>query len=150
MPESAQRARVADLDVRGIGMIYLACPYSHPDPRVREYRFEAANWAAAKLMSEGHHVFSPISHSHPIAQYGLPKNWDFWRDYDELFVKLCTRVVVLKLDGWRKSVGVMAEIALADEIGKPWEFMDAPPDRPDLKSTHPAACCRAFGRGQLY
>jgi hypothetical protein len=53
-------------------MIYLASPYSHPDPAVREARFREACRAAAKLMRLGQPAFSPIVHGHPIAVYGLP------------------------------------------------------------------------------
>lgn len=49
-------------------MIYLASPYSHPDPAVEELRFEAACEAACKLMQQGHHVFSPIAHTHPVGR----------------------------------------------------------------------------------
>ncbi len=52
-------------------MIYLASPYSHPDAVVREYRFRAACQAAASVMRSGQHVFSPIAHSHAIAEYGV-------------------------------------------------------------------------------
>jgi len=99
--------------------IYLACPYSHTDPNVRQKRFEQANMAAAKLMQEGHHVFSPISHTHPIALAGdLPKGWDYWQEYDRMFIEWCEVVYVLAIDGWDDSVGVQAEIAIAEELGK--------------------------------
>ena len=62
-------------------MIYLACPYSHPDNNVREHRFKMANRAAAKLMGEGHIIYSPISHTHPIAVEGdLPLDWAYASD----------------------------------------------------------------------
>ena len=64
-------------------MIYLACPYSHPDRTVRLARFDAANRAAGALMREGYHVFSPISHTHPIAEAcELPLDFSFWEQYD--------------------------------------------------------------------
>ena len=53
-------------------LIYLASPYSDPDPWVKENRFLAVCTKAAKMMSEGAYVFSPIAHTHPIAKYGLP------------------------------------------------------------------------------
>ena len=58
--------------------IYLAGPYSHPDPTVRAIRFHKLNDKAAELLRAGNLVFSPISHSHPIAeQCELPKDWEF-------------------------------------------------------------------------
>ena len=34
-------------------MIYLATPYSHPDPAVREQRFQVVNRAASSLKRRG-------------------------------------------------------------------------------------------------
>jgi len=104
-------------------LIYLACPYSHPDADVRERRFAMANMAAAQLMREGHIVYSPISHTHPIAMVGeLPLDWNYWRSVDEFYIRLCEKVVVLELDGWKESQGVQSEIDIARALDKPVEF----------------------------
>src|SRR3954470_8339054 len=42
-------------------IIYLACPYTDGDPRLREQRFEAATDAAAFLIRQGYIVYSPIT-----------------------------------------------------------------------------------------
>jgi nucleoside 2-deoxyribosyltransferase len=104
-------------------MIYLASPYSHPDPAIREQRFQAACRAAASLIRAGEPVFSPIAHSHPIAAYGLPTDWAFWERDARLHLTASTEVVVLTLDGWRASVGVASEIAIARELGKPVRYL---------------------------
>ena len=99
-------------------MIYLAVPYTHPDRAVRLARFRAVNKAASLLMQQGHHVFSPISHSHPIAEEGgLPTSWEFWEKYDIEVLKMCSQVIVLMLDGWKESKGVAAEIEIAEGLG---------------------------------
>ena len=102
--------------------IYLAVPYSHPDASIREARFKAVNQASAYLMQYGHIVFSPISHSHPIAvQCGLPLDFDFWAKFDRSFIEWCDCFYVLKLEGWETSDGVRREMAIANELGKsPW------------------------------
>jgi hypothetical protein len=106
-------------------LTYLACPYSHPDRAVRVARFEAANRAAAVLMQDGHKVFSPISHTHPIAEAGdLPKGWDFWEAFDRAYLAISGKVVVLQIDGWDTSKGVAAEIQIAGEMGIPVEYVD--------------------------
>ena len=61
-------------------MIYLASPYSHPDPAVRKERFHAACQARAELIRAGWIVFSPIVHSHPLVEHGVPTTWDFWAE----------------------------------------------------------------------
>lgn len=111
-------------------MIYLASPYSHPDPAVREARVLTVCHAAAALIRAGQHVFSPIAHSHPIAAYGLPTDWPFWEALLRNHLGRCDELVVLTMDGWRESVGVTAEIAIAKELGKPVRFL-APDDLPE-------------------
>jgi len=106
-------------------MIYLACPYSHPDASVRRARFRAANRAAARLMAEGLLVFSPISHSHPIAECGeLPGNWAYWEAFDRAVLGACSELRVLKVDGYQTSEGIAAEILIARELGMPVTFAD--------------------------
>ena len=101
-------------------LIYLATPYSHPDPAVREKRFKAVNRVAAQLMGQGKFVYSPISHTHPIALAGdLPKGWDFWDKYCRVMLERCTAMVVLMQEGWKESVGVTNEIKIAKELGIP-------------------------------
>ncbi len=104
-------------------MIYLASPYSHPDINVREERFCAACQAAAHLMWEGHLVFSPVAHTHPIAEFGLPTEWSFWERQDRALLERCDDVIVLTLDGWDESVGVLAEVQIAKELGKPVRYL---------------------------
>ena len=107
-------------------LVYLACPYSHPDIAVRIARFDAANKAAAKLIEGGKHVFSPISHTHPIelASNGkLPAQWAFWAAYDERMLANCDRLIVLAIDGWTSSVGVQAEITIARRLNLPVDYL---------------------------
>ena len=105
--------------------IYLACPYSDPDPQVKQWRFVNVNAVAARLMAKGYLVFSPISHTHPIALAGdLPGDWEFWAAYDKTFIDWCDELWVLTLDGWRESKGVQAEMALAKLAGKPVRMID--------------------------
>jgi Domain of unknown function (DUF1937) len=104
-------------------LVYLAVPYTHPDLVVREGRFNAVNRHAALLMKQGLHVISPISHSHPIALAGgLPTDWQFWEAYDRAILETCSKLIVLKLDGWEESVGVQAEIRIAKKLGIPIEY----------------------------
>jgi hypothetical protein len=104
-------------------MIYLCSPFSHPDAGVRERRYEAACRAAAALIRQGTTVFSPIAHSYGICAYGLPGDWQFWQPHDLRFLAACDELVVLKLEGWEKSVGIQAEIAAARVLGKPVTFL---------------------------
>lgn len=99
-------------------MIYLASPYSHPDPLVREARFDAACRATADMIRAGRPVFSPIVHGHPLVRFGLPTDWAFWQRFDTEHLRRCDEVLVLRIDGWEESEGVRAEIELAAALGK--------------------------------
>ena len=103
---------------------YLASPYSHPNPAVREARFQAACRATAELMRAGRVVLSPIVLTHPLTAFGLSTDWSFWERYDREFLQRCDEVVVLMLEGWTQSVGVQAEIRLATELAKPVSFLN--------------------------
>ena len=93
-------------------MIYLAIPYSN-QPDHKEV-FKLATEIAAHLISIGLHVYSPITHCHPIHQVAdLPKEFKFWRDYDFWFGDRCEAVWVVKLPGWMQSKGVTAEFQRA-------------------------------------
>lgn len=105
--------------------LYLASPYTHPDPDIQLKRFHDVCDYAAKLLSEGTPVFSPIAHSHPIAIHGETENtFDFWMTWDMPFLHLCSGVVVMTIPGWRESRGVQTEIALATKLGKSVTFSD--------------------------
>jgi len=95
--------------------IYLAIPYTGQE----EYSFQIANHAAGKLMGIGFIVYSPISHTHPIAmECNLPTDWEYWKNIDISFLKWCDVVHVICLHGWKESKGVQAEIKIARVLGK--------------------------------
>jgi hypothetical protein len=100
-------------------MIYLASPYTHADPVIREQRFEAACARAAYLLQVGLHVYSPIAHTHPIAvRHNLPKGFEFWQNFDFDMIERCSTLEVLCIDGWEQSVGVQAELAYAARLDR--------------------------------
>lgn len=106
------------------GYTYLASPYSHPDPAVREERFQAVCLVAAHLMSLGQVVFSPIAHSHPIALAGeLPGDWEYWKSAAETMIRNAEELKVVMLPGWDESKGVAAEIEMAENLGIPISYL---------------------------
>ena len=105
-------------------LTYLAAPYSDPDPLIREQRYKAITKQAGLMMKAGRYIFSPITHTAPIAQaVELPESWEFWEAYDRIMLGKCDIMTVLCLDGWPASVGVEAEIKIAKEIGIPIEYL---------------------------
>lgn len=99
--------------------VYLACAYSHPDKNVQQQRFWLANEHAAEIIKQGHFCFSPISHSHPIhLASDLPGDATFWGPLNKSWLEWCDEVWVMRIDGWKQSKGVKAEIEIANKLGK--------------------------------
>lgn len=112
-------------DVPVEGLYYLASPYSHPDPLVKELRYLLITRIAAELFNQGYALVEPIGSSHPVAkQFKLPTGYEYWQARDRSMISKCDGVIVAKLPGWRESVGVTDEIHYAKEIGKPVYYLN--------------------------
>ena len=100
-------------------LTYLAIPYTwNPNKS-----FEIVNKIAAKLMNEGKIILSPISHSHPIADYmdeSLRTSQEFWMNQDEVLLSKCDEITIVVInDDWQmieESKGVQEEIRIANEL----------------------------------
>lgn len=108
--------------------IYLAIPYQFNPER----SFQIANKVAAQLMSVGHVVFSPISHSHPIAS-NLPDELKtdsaWWMGQDLPFVEWADALYVVVIGEYgadliENSKGVQIEIAHAKKHSKPIQIIE--------------------------
>lgn len=106
-------------------LTYLASPYSNSDIHTVLNRYDAAVDVAAELKDHGMIVYSPIAHTHVMAtKRNLPTSWEYWEKDCRAFLEASERLIVLKLDGWEQSVGVAAEIRLAEEMGIPVSYME--------------------------
>lgn len=97
---------------------YLACPYSHRSPTVMASRFNIANKVAGELIKMGYIIFSPISHTHPIAlACDLPLGFVYWNKFDTAYISVSSVLFVILIDGWRRSIGVQNEMKIAQQLG---------------------------------
>jgi hypothetical protein len=98
------------------GFTYLACPYSHPEQEVRDWRVQQVLKATANLMNDGWLVFSPIGHTYqlePLLKPELGQSHDFWMKQDIALLRHASSLTVLMLPGWLQSTGVDEEIHIA-------------------------------------
>lgn len=114
-------------------LIYLASPYSHKDPLIVLKRVGDTSWATAKLIENGHLIFSPICHSHHMAHLvkfdplnHAPDKLTGWMAYDFAFIEKADEVWVLMQDGWKDSHGIAAEIAHAQQCSTPIRYVSFP------------------------
>lgn len=113
-----------------MSFVYLASPYTPTGTETIEDRVNAAYKAAAQLMLEGYTVFSPVAHSHHIADHmdeSLRLDHEFWMKQSLDLVSHCNKVIVLKLEGWERSRGIAAEVKKAIGLCIPVEYRDPSP-----------------------
>lgn len=106
-----------------MNIAYLSCPYFHPDPKIKKERHAIANRVTFNLMRQQVLVYSPLTHNIPIDQLGIHGDWTTWKNFDHEMLSRCDRLIVLMLPGWDESKGVAAEIAQANLLGIPVEWM---------------------------
>lgn len=106
-------------------MIYLACPYWHPDPLVRERRVLHASQCAAWFTKRGLFVYSPITHGHGVAQFADEPRTDFWTNHGiHILESACDSIVTLCLPGVAESRGVGLELRAAAQRALPMHWVD--------------------------
>lgn len=100
---------------------YVASPYYHPDPVVRDNRYKIVCAYCAHCFLERKAVFSPIAHWHPIAEaHSLPAGFEHWEYVDYALLERANAVHVLAfMDGWDTSRGVRAEVEYARKLNIP-------------------------------
>ena len=102
-------------------LLYLAAPYWHVEPDIRETRVLFATVAERKLINYGFAVLNPIRMSRDVADVLSELAW---REHGISMLRRCDIVVALRLPGYMESKGVAAELALARKLGIPTAEVD--------------------------
>lgn len=90
-----------------------------------EERYRENAKLVSNLLHEGHFVYSPVVHCHPVAvAYGLPRDFQFWKDYNYHMLMRADELMVLCLRGWKESIGVAQEIEWATSWNLPIEYRE--------------------------
>lgn len=113
--------------------VYLASPYSYKSKipglawLIRWCRYRTITKIAAILTElQSVALILPITQSYHMSKYMSCRDTGFsaWADIDLTFVSIVEEVWVIKMDGWKESIGVQAEIAYALSINKPVRYFD--------------------------
>lgn len=111
--------RIAECIMPETRLLYLASPYSDPDPAVMEQRRVQVCRTAGSLIKRGIAVHSPIAHNVAILrESGGETGWSVWKSQDLAMLSVCSEMAVLCLPGWERSTGVTDEIKAAVAAGK--------------------------------
>lgn len=122
---------------------YVASPYSALDPkteedriRIQRERYNEVTKVIAKLTKDHELVLlGPITHSHNLKLFeaDLGTSWQFWKRYDTKFLERCVdAVIVVMMHDWDLSIGVDAEIVIAEKLGLPIYYLN--PNTMELNS----------------
>lgn len=108
------------------GITYLAVPYAAHVHGLSCAAYDADRHAA-HLIRMGLVVFSPISHSHPIARVGGidPRSHEIWMGQNDHFMQAASAMVAVHLPGWEDSIGMKMEREAFACMGKPVVEMSA-------------------------
>jgi len=99
-------------------LLYLASPYSSPDPLIQKTRFLLVEQVTAQLIEQGYFIYSPIVHCHALAErYALPTDFAFWKSYNIDMIRRADQFLILDIPGWKESKGVTAEYTFARDAG---------------------------------
>jgi len=101
-------------------MIYIASPYSDPDIKVMQYRYDEVLKFMRFLMLQNTSPIAVIAMCHPLQLQGTTQ--EFWKGYYMPILEASKRMAVLMLEGWRTSIGLLDEITIAHALGTPIEF----------------------------
>lgn len=101
-------------------IVYVASPYSHPDPQIMQFRYEVIRDYCAELIQQGTFAFSPIIYGHEMAKFNeMPTDAAWWEAFNFAFLSIAQELHVCCMDGWKESKGVQAEIDFAEKNGIP-------------------------------
>lgn len=107
--------------ISGLGLAYLATPYTKYLGGNLEQAFIDAAKLTALLLRTGIKVYSPICHTHPIAMHGNldPRDHSIWLPFDEAMMTAADTLIVAHMPGWQESFGVAHEIKFFEDRRKP-------------------------------
>lgn len=106
-------------------MIYLASPYSHPDPLRVQSRIEQTMECFSNLCLQGHVVFAPVLMTHETClAHSMPSDAGYWEGFNTQFLRRSNSMMVLCIEGWATSKGVWQEISLAKQLRLPVYYIN--------------------------
>jgi hypothetical protein len=108
-------------------LAYLATPYTKYSAGIEQAFIDAAK-LAARLLRSGLTVYSPITHTHPLAIHGGidPLDYEIWMPFDKAMMEACGTLIVAHMQGWETSKGVAIEVDFFKRARRP--IFDLDPD----------------------
>ncbi|UTC28926.1 hypothetical protein MARCHEWKA_04140 [Brevundimonas phage vB_BpoS-Marchewka] len=105
-------------------LVYVAAPYSDPDPLIVAARMSAFDKTVADMLTAGDTFpVSPLMNHAILGKHKIPGNWEFWQHYSRRLLARCDAIVVIDMPGAATSEGVRGEIDLARSLHLPVSYV---------------------------
>lgn len=106
-------------------IVYVAAPYSNVADKEQLMKDIAKFCGQYMLDNPGEYTITGLVHHYAVNQVdGLGTDWNFWKDFCEMFLKRCDKLAVLRIPGWDWSRGVQTEIEIAHANNIPVFYFD--------------------------
>ena len=106
-------------------MIYIASPFSDSNKQLEQERFEQVRLFTSQLMTRGLLCFSPIVYGMQFYSQEMSRgDAAYWRTFNDHMLRNSHALLVYTIPGWKKSIGVRAEIAHAKMRDLPIAYAD--------------------------
>jgi hypothetical protein len=106
---------------------YISNPYNGTEEQ-REERAQIAAKVCGQLLKKDVHAWSPIVHNHSMMktynEFTLEERRTKILDFDFSLLKASKGMIVLKIQGWKDSFGVKAEIELCQRLSIPIKYLN--------------------------
>lgn len=105
-------------------IIYFASPYSHRFRIVRWWRTRQIRRIMAQCINAQDEIvpFSPIALTHDLDHLCPDVQWV--EDYDKHLLAVMDAMIVVKLPGWERSVGIKRELNFCFEHSIPYAYAE--------------------------
>ncbi len=107
-------------------LLYLAAPYTHPDPKVIQMRVEECFKAMTFLADQGFHCYAPTVHWHQQSLDCKDLGYKYYSAHGLEMLKRCDAIAILCLPLWDQSSGIKKEYAQACDANQRVYYLDWP------------------------
>lgn len=102
-------------------MIYLASPYTDPNPMIQGLRVRiVSEWIGTQI--EWYNYFSPVLYGVSLECH-VGGTFYAWQHFNRNMIDRLDSFAVLQIEGWDRSEGVIGELDYAIKQGKSIEYI---------------------------
>ena len=98
-------------------LVYFASPYTHEVPMIVARRYQEIFKITSEILLRDNKIvpFSPIAYSHQFGHLNI----DWLKRMDYRMLDACDAALLLQMEGWSESKGVLAEKRYCQQNGIP-------------------------------